>query len=33
MSNFKNAYVNRVFNDFCKKNKYQEEYIEACKEI
>ena len=33
MSSFKNAYVNRVFEDFCKKNQGQVEYIDACKEI
>ena len=33
MSSFKNAYVNQVFEDFCKKNQGQVEYIDACKEI
>lgn len=33
MSSFKNAYVNQVFEDFCKKNQGQLEYIDACKEI
>ena len=30
---FKNSYVEKVFNDFCKKNKGQDEYIQACLEI
>ncbi len=33
MSSFKNTYVNQVFEDFCKKNQGQVEYIDACKEI
>ena len=30
---FTNKYVSQVFEDFCKKNKGQEEYIQACQEI
>ena len=29
----KNNYVKKVFDDFCKKNQNQNEYIQACQEI